>query len=109
MTWSYKAYSNVDPAAFRRLPRGGFVHARLVPICPFPGAWLVSGSMSAYRKSGAAQIAQAALAAATQRPELVYRNPEKLKWVAPLIRRGFVSEAREVDGAGGVEGFLGCA
>ena len=30
-----------------------------------------------------------------------------LKWVAPLIRRGFVSEACEVDGAGGVEGFLG--
>ena len=33
----------------------------------------------------------------------------ELKWVAPLIRRGFVSEACEVDGAGGVEGFLGCA
>jgi hypothetical protein len=32
-----------------------------------------------------------------------------LKWVAPLVRRGFVSEACEVDGAGGVEGFLGCA
>src|SRR5262249_20894076 len=75
----YKADSNGDPAAFRRLPRGGFVHARLVPICPFPGAWLVSGSMSAYRKSGAAQIAQAALAVATKRPELVHRNPEKLK------------------------------
>ena len=29
-----------------------------------------------------------------------------LKWVAPLIRRGFVSEACEVDGAGGVEGLL---
>jgi hypothetical protein len=33
--------------------------------------------MSAYRKSGAAQIAQAALAVATERPELAYRNPEK--------------------------------
>jgi len=32
-----------------------------------------------------------------------------LKWLAPLVRRGFVSEACEVDGAGGVEGFLGCA
>jgi hypothetical protein len=75
----YRAYSNMGPAAFRRLPRGGFVHARLVPICPVPGAWLVSGSMSVYRKSGAAQIAQAALAVATERPELVYRNPEKVK------------------------------
>ena len=74
----YRAYSNMGPAAFRRLPKGGFVHARLVPICPVPGAWLVSGSMSVYRKSGAAQIAQAALAAAMERPELVYRNPEKL-------------------------------
>jgi hypothetical protein len=36
-------------------------------------------------------------------------RPRTLKWVAPLIRRGFVSEACEVDGAGGVEGFLGCA
>ena len=74
----YRAYSNMGPAAFRPLPKGGFVHARLVPICPVPGAWLVSGSMSPYRKSGAAQIAQAALAAAMERPELVYRNPEKL-------------------------------
>jgi hypothetical protein len=73
----YRAYSNMGPAAFRRLPKGGFVHARLVPICPVPGAWLVTGSISAYRKSGAAQIAQAALAAAAERPELVYRNPEK--------------------------------
>jgi len=55
----YRVYSNMGPAAFRRLPKGGFVHVRLVPICPVPGAWLVSGSISAYRKSGAAQIAQA--------------------------------------------------
>ena len=54
------------------------MHARLVPICPVPGTWLVSGSMSPYRRSGAAQIAQAALAAAMERPELVYRNPGKL-------------------------------
>ena len=75
----YRVYSNMGPAAFRRLPKGGFVHVRLVPICPVPGAWLVSGSMSAYRKSGAAQIAQAALEVATKQPELVYRNPEKIE------------------------------
>src|SRR5713101_5723558 len=61
----------MGPAAFRRLPEGGFVHVRLVPICPVPGAWLVSGSMSAYRKSGAAQIAQAALAVFFGGDELV--------------------------------------
>ena len=43
-------YSSMGPAAFRRLPEGGFTHVRLVPVCPVPGAWLVSGSMSAYRK-----------------------------------------------------------
>ena len=82
----YRVYSNMGPAAFRRLPKGGFVHVRLVPICPVPGAWLVSGSMSAYRKSGAAQIAQAALAVATKQPELVYRNPEKIEQAWRLMR-----------------------
>jgi len=83
----YRVYSNMGPAAFRRLPKGGFVHVRLVPICPVPGAWLVSGSMSAYRKSGAAQIAQAALAVATKQPELVYRNPEKIEQAWTLMRK----------------------
>jgi hypothetical protein len=69
----------MGPAAFRRLPEGGFVHARLVPIRPRPGVWLVSGTLAGYPKSGAAQIAQAALDLATRQPELVYRNPEKLE------------------------------
>ena len=32
----YRTYSNVGPAAFARLPKGGFAHARLVPIRPLP-------------------------------------------------------------------------
>ncbi len=75
----YRTYSNVGRSAFRPLPRGGFVYARLVPIRPVPGAWLVSGSMSSYRKSGAAQVAQVALELATTQPELVFRNPEKVE------------------------------
>jgi len=75
----YRAYSNMGPAAFRPLPRHGFVHARLVPVGPVLGAWLVSGSMRAFRKSDAAQIAQVALELATAQPELVYRNPEKIE------------------------------
>ena len=75
----YRMYSNMGPAAFRQLPKGGFVHARLVPIRPVPGAWLVSGIDAAYRKSDAAHIAQAALELATKQPELVYRNPEKIE------------------------------
>jgi hypothetical protein len=75
----YRTYSNMGPAAFRRLPKGGFLYARLVPISPVPGAWLVSGYMSAFPKSGAAQIAQVALQLAATQPELVFRNPEKLE------------------------------
>ncbi len=75
----YRTYSNMGRAVFRRLPRGGFVHARLVPIRPVPGVWLVSGTMSSYPKSGAAQIAQTALEAVTRQPELVFRNPEKVE------------------------------
>jgi hypothetical protein len=75
----YRTYSNMGPAAFRRLPKGGFLYARLVPISPVPGAWLVSGYMSAFPKSHAAQIAKAALELATTQPELVFRNPDKIE------------------------------
>jgi hypothetical protein len=34
----YRTYSNMGRAVFRRLPRSGFVHARLVPIRPVPDA-----------------------------------------------------------------------
>jgi hypothetical protein len=75
----YRTYSNMGPAVLRRLPRDGFVHARLVPIRPVPDAWLVSGMMTAYRKSDAGHIAAVALKLATTRPELVFRNPEKVE------------------------------
>jgi hypothetical protein len=75
----YRTYSNMGRAVFRRLPRSGFVHARLVPIRPVPGAWLVSGTMTPYRKSDAGYLAKVALELATKRPELVFRNPEKIE------------------------------
>ncbi len=75
----YRTYSNMGRAAFRSLPRDGFVHARLVPIRPAPGAWLVSGMMSSYRKSDGGWLAKVALDLATTRPELVFRNPEKVE------------------------------
>ena len=75
----YRTYSNMGPAAFRRLPKGGFLYARLVPIGPVAGAWLVSGYMTAFPKSAAAQVARIALQLATAAPELVFRNPEKIE------------------------------
>jgi hypothetical protein len=99
----YCVYSNMGPTAFRPLPMGGFVHARLVPISPVPGAWLVSGSMVAHRKSGAAQVAQAALELATKQPELVYRNPEKIEQAWTQMRE---DRAMFVDFFGGDELIL---
>ena len=75
----YRTYSNMGPKVFRQMPRGGFVHARLVPIAPVPGAWLISGMTTTYRQSDAGHIAEVALELATARPELVFRNPEKVK------------------------------
>ena len=75
----YRTYSNMGPAAFRPLPKHGFVYACLVSVGPAPDAWLISGSMRTYRKSDAAQVAQAALELATRLPELVHRNPGKVE------------------------------
>ena len=75
----YRTYSNMGPAAFRDLPRDGFVLARLVPVRPVPGVWLVSGMMSSYRKSDAGIIAEVAMKLATKQPQLVFRNPEKVE------------------------------
>jgi len=79
MTWSTGRTPTWAGQSSGGCPGGGFLHARLVPIRPVPGAWLVSGTMSSYLKSGAAQIARAAMEAATRRPELVFRNPEKVQ------------------------------
>ena len=86
----YRTYSNMGPAAFRPLPKHGFVHARLVPVRPVRDAWLVSGSMRTYRKSDAAQVA---LELATGLPELVCRNPGKVEQAWQQMRAdraGFV-------------------
>jgi hypothetical protein len=96
----YRTYSNMGPAAFRPLPRHGFVHARLVPVAPVRDAWLVSGTMRAYRKSDAVQVAQIALELATRLPELVYRNPGKIEQAWTQMR---ADRAAFVDFFGGDE------
>jgi hypothetical protein len=75
----YRTYSNMGPASLWDLPEGGFVNARLVPVSPVPGAWLISGTMTSYRKSEAGLIAQVVLKVATKQPGLVFRNPEKVE------------------------------
>ncbi|NEC87837.1 hypothetical protein [Streptomyces sp. SID12501] len=75
----YRTYFNVGRVAFRGVSRGSFLHTCLVPVRSASGAWLVSGAMSGYPKSSAAEIAQTVLHLATSRPELVFRNPEKIE------------------------------
>ncbi|MFE7527257.1 hypothetical protein ACFU7Y_16265 [Kitasatospora sp. NPDC057542] len=75
----YRTYSNVGRAAFRGVSKGGFLHTCLVPVHSADGAWLISGMMSHYPKSNATEIARAALHLATNHPELVFRNPEKIE------------------------------
>ena len=69
-----------------------------VPPRSSAGATDVPGEQVA---GGAVQVAAAAVVAAG--PGLSDNGTVVVvKWVAPLIRRGLVSEACEVDGAGGV-------
>ncbi|WP_316755415.1 hypothetical protein [Streptomyces herbicida] len=75
----YRTYSNAGRAAYRGVSKGSFLHACLVPVHPARGSWLVSGAMSSYPRSSATEIAQAALQLATSRPELVFRNPQKVE------------------------------
>ncbi|BBA98649.1 hypothetical protein RVR_4917 [Actinacidiphila reveromycinica] len=75
----YRTYTNAGRAAFRGVTKGGFLGARLVALAPMPGAWLVSGVMSSYPRAAAPEIAAAALELATSRPDLVFRNPEKVE------------------------------
>ncbi|SOB82801.1 hypothetical protein [Streptomyces sp. 1331.2] len=75
----YRTYSNVGRAAFRGVSKGGFLLACLVPVHSADGVWLVSGAMSSYPRSSSTEIARAALQLATSRPELVFRNPEKIE------------------------------
>jgi hypothetical protein len=65
-----------------------------VTIRPVPGAWLVSGSMTAYTQSDAAQIARVALGLATSgfvrliRPQL-FVTDDRRPFVAQIDVRRF--------------------
>ena len=43
----YRTYSNMGRVAFRSLPRGGFVHARLVPLDQLRGFSLLAAARPA--------------------------------------------------------------
>ncbi|MDR3081437.1 MAG: hypothetical protein LBV60_11020 [Streptomyces sp.] len=102
----YRAYSNVGPAAFRGVSAGGFLLTCLVPLRSAEGAWLVSGTMEHYPKSSATEIARATVQLAVSRPELVFRNPEKIEQGRQRMRE---DRAAFVEFCGGDELVLSAA
>ncbi|ANH92369.1 hypothetical protein A8713_15435 [Streptomyces sp. SAT1] len=75
----YRAYTNAGHTALHAVKKGGFLSARLVALAPVPDAWLFSGVMSSYPRTAAPEIAAATLDLAISRPDLVFRNPEKIE------------------------------
>lgn len=75
----YRTYTNAGRTALRGVAKGSLLSARLVALAPAPGAWLFSGVMSSYPRSAVPEIAAAALDLAAGRPDLVFRNPEKVE------------------------------
>jgi len=71
----YRVYS--EPSV--QVSAGMFLVGTLLPVTAGPGAWLVSGAETAYPASAARQAARTAIEMATREPELVFRNPEKIK------------------------------
>jgi hypothetical protein len=58
---------------------GTFLVGTLLPLAAGPGAWLTEGTETAYPEAAARQAARTAIEMATREPELVFRNPEKVK------------------------------
>lgn len=81
---TYRAYSNLGPAALTRMKKGSFLATRLVPI---EDAWLLSGITNIYRAEHRDDVYRAAAEAALKHPELVFRNPEMLAQAWEMQRK----------------------
>jgi hypothetical protein len=71
----YRVYADLPG----QVTAGMFLVGTLLPVTAGPGAWLASGLETAYPASAARQAAQVAIEMTTREPELVFRNPEKVK------------------------------
>jgi hypothetical protein len=58
---------------------GMFFQGALLPLTEDDGAWLASGTEVMYPATDSRQVARLAIEMATREPDLVFRNPEKLK------------------------------
>jgi hypothetical protein len=69
----YRVY-RAQPAA-----RGTFVSGTLLPLTDDDEAWLFDGTETGYPAADARAVARLAIDLATREPELVFRNPDKVK------------------------------
>jgi hypothetical protein len=78
----YRAYG-----ARGRLDQGMFVSATLLPLTADDEAWLLPGTETPYPAGDARAVARLAIDMATREPELVFRNPDKVKQGWEHMRR----------------------
>ena len=79
----YRIHSNMGPAVFERMPAGGFLIARLVPV---EDEWLLSGVSSTLPAADREEVYRWAAELAQQHPALVFRNPAKREQAWQLQR-----------------------
>ena len=89
----YRTYSNIGRAAFRSLPRRGFVHARLVPLDQLRGFSLLAASRSrpgTWRDAVAAVAALIAVVGASTVMEVAATAVGRRYAVADIVTGGLV-------------------
>ncbi|HLH84959.1 MAG TPA: hypothetical protein VKV38_17020 [Trebonia sp.] len=79
---SYRGYGLARPAS-----PGSFVAGTLLPLTDDDEAWLASGAETFYPSTDSRQVARLAIDMATREPDLVFRNPEKVKQGWEHMRR----------------------
>lgn len=72
---TYRVRSNMGPAALATVRPGSFLIARLLPV---GDQWLLSGVASMLPAGSRVEAGQVAEELLARRPELVFRNPERL-------------------------------
>jgi hypothetical protein len=68
-------------------PAHAFITGTLLPLVDDDSAWLASGAETFHPPQDARQVARLAIDMATREPELVFRNPEKVKQGWEHMRR----------------------
>jgi hypothetical protein len=75
----YRVYGLPGPVGADTSISGTFISGTLLPLTDDDEAWLASGAETAYPPADARRVARLAIDMATREPDLVFRNPERVK------------------------------